>query len=435
MRGAQNAPVLACSMPRKPAPMLALRGAVATTRVRPTAFGNALGSSIADGMQPESGIKTMGSGPAPITPIEHEPIEVLQPIENVKLADMPDTSGLWAGNASASPLSGILPESGPYSNLNTDQARQYGFIVSDVGDGIGDGPYAFDTGKVNPAAERTAGQLGKQAMEKAAETSARQAATGAAQGGAKTASWLETAAPWIRRGGTFLTLLLHTDDGPATKWEAAGTKFSFTSDDGTVRMTDEETGRRFAVSGIENPRQYTDAQYLSFVSYKANGGELASIEDFVGLAPNENAINSTRSQASQSDRLSDLQLPGMSRAVRLPNPAFPPNAAATDAMASPLIQRMAEATEKSDCSEIAMKLQEAAEGSGYVLRVDPKIRFHLNVLENGEIKPMQWYHEVYTDGRYVFDPRISAQPVPEGDWYQHMHGINPDGVDIYRKKQ
>jgi hypothetical protein len=62
VRGAQNARVLACSMPRKPAPLLALRGAMATTRVRPTAFGNALGQSIADGMQNTALPST--SGPA-----------------------------------------------------------------------------------------------------------------------------------------------------------------------------------------------------------------------------------------------------------------------------------------------------------------------------------------------------------------------------------
>jgi hypothetical protein len=39
-------------MPRKPASMLAMRGAAGRTCVRPKAFGNALGSSIADSMQP-----------------------------------------------------------------------------------------------------------------------------------------------------------------------------------------------------------------------------------------------------------------------------------------------------------------------------------------------------------------------------------------------
>jgi hypothetical protein len=48
VRGAQNGLVLAQSAARKPAPMLAMRGAAGRTRLRPTAFGNALGSSIVD---------------------------------------------------------------------------------------------------------------------------------------------------------------------------------------------------------------------------------------------------------------------------------------------------------------------------------------------------------------------------------------------------
>ena len=56
--GAQNAPVLACSMPRQPAPMLARGAPWLRPHVRPTAFGNALGNGIVDSMQP-----TQGTGP------------------------------------------------------------------------------------------------------------------------------------------------------------------------------------------------------------------------------------------------------------------------------------------------------------------------------------------------------------------------------------
>jgi hypothetical protein len=53
-RGAQNGLVLAQSAARKPAPMLAMRGAVSRTRVRPIAFGNALGDSIVANMSSPS---------------------------------------------------------------------------------------------------------------------------------------------------------------------------------------------------------------------------------------------------------------------------------------------------------------------------------------------------------------------------------------------
>ncbi|MBN0466823.1 hypothetical protein JTM46_36485, partial [Pseudomonas aeruginosa] len=55
--------------------------------------------------------------------------------------------------------------------------------------------------------------------------------------------------------------------------------------------------------------------------------------------------------------------------------------------------------------------------------------------ENGNEVPAQAYHQVYTDGRYVYDPRLSSKPIPKGDWEQHIKGMNPDGVTISDKLQ
>jgi hypothetical protein len=56
-RGAKCAAMLAHSAARQPAPMLALRGAMATKCLGPTAFGNALGNGIVDSMQPTQGTR------------------------------------------------------------------------------------------------------------------------------------------------------------------------------------------------------------------------------------------------------------------------------------------------------------------------------------------------------------------------------------------
>lgn len=40
---------------------------------------------------------------------------------------------------------------------------------------------------------------------------------------------------------------------------------------------------------------------------------------------------------------------------------------------------------------------------------------------------------VFTDERYVYDPRLSSSPIPKGDWEQHIKGMNPDGVRISDK--
>ena len=36
------------------------------------------------------------------------------------------------------------------------------------------------------------------------------------------------------------------------------------------------------------------------------------------------------------------------------------------------------------------------------------------------------YHEVFTDWRYVYDPRFSGIPVPMGDYFRMLGGLNPD---------
>ena len=87
-----------------------------------------------------------------------------------------------------------------------------------------------------------------------------------------------------RVAGVGFTLGLHMSDGPSTKWQAGGSSLSYTADDFTLRVTDSESGTRLAVPGIHNPSQYSDAQYLSYVSYKANGG-LLGIHDYVSFDP------------------------------------------------------------------------------------------------------------------------------------------------------
>lgn len=229
------------------------------------ALGNALGSSLAASAAPQ----TQGVGPY------SDP-------NYVNEMDRQDDAFVQARETAerAAALAGVLPQAGPYSNLNTDQARQYGFVMSDVGEGAGDGPYALAPGKVDPAAQKTAEQLAKQTLGKAAETGAEQAA----KGGLKLAPFIESVAPWLGKLGTGVGLFFHMEDALTTDWSAAGSKFSHNQDDFTLRVTDGDSGKTLAVPGVHNPSQYSDAQYLSYVSYKANGGQLA-FDDFVSFDP------------------------------------------------------------------------------------------------------------------------------------------------------
>ncbi len=57
-------------------------------------------------------------------------------------------------------------------------------------------------------------------------------------------------------------------------------------------------------------------------------------------------------------------------------------------------------------------------------------RNNLNVYENGGLVTRQTYYQVYSDGWYVYDPRVSSKPIPQGDWLQLVKGTNPGGISI-----
>jgi len=123
-------------------------------------------------------------------------------------------------------------------------------------------------------------------------------------------------------------------------------------------------------------------------------------------------------------------LPGMNRPFRPVNPEYPPTQSVVDAMNSPRIQAMADNLRYVDCSEIAGKLLDSAGGVGKIIEVRPTQPRSLTLYQNGKTQTDVYYHQVYTDGRYVYDPTLSTKPVPYGDWEQHIRGMNPSGVTI-----
>ena len=103
-----------------------------------------------------------------------------------------------------------------------------------------------------------------------------------------------------------------------------------------------------------------------------------------------------------------------------PVPAHP-NDAVTEKMAE-LLRRGIDPN--TDCSEIAEDLAEAANGDGNILRVEPPKGKLLDVEENG-IREQYEYHEVYSDDKYVYDPRLSRDPIPKAEWEREIIGDNP----------
>ncbi|AXQ28043.1 LysM peptidoglycan-binding domain-containing protein [Solimonas sp. K1W22B-7] len=168
-------------------------------------------------------------------------------------------------------------------------------------------------------------------------------------------------------------------------------------------------------------------------------GDLNAVRKFeldsasLGLSEVDGLGVGSRNIGAESIAAPAETVPGMSRPFRPVNPKYPPNQSALEAMNGSKIQGMADDIRVVDCSEIAESLHRAANGRGAILEAQPSKLGNLNVYEKGSVEPGQWYHQVYTDGRYVFDPRLSTVPVPKGDWMQHMRGLNPDGITITNK--
>ncbi len=94
-------------------------------------------------------------------------------------------------------------------------------------------------------------------------------------------------------------------------------------------------------------------------------------------------------------------------------------------MKEPGYQKLIDPDSGYDCSEIASDLFDASGGAGSILRMTPNS-------SNGWIKVPEAnkleeyiYHEVYTDGKFVYDPRFSFDPIPLTDYVKTLRELNP----------
>jgi len=113
---------------------------------------------------------------------------------------------------------------------------------------------------------------------------------------------------------------------------------------------------------------------------------------------------------------------------RPPNPAHPPNARTVALLETEEFQRHVNNPLVS-CEELAEELFHAAEKEGGVLRIIPRPRVMLHVPEASGISTDFAFHEVYTDSRYVFDPRLQMIAIPKSDYVRLLRQLNP-GVSI-----
>ncbi len=81
-----------------------------------------------------------------------------------------------------------------------------------------------------------------------------------------------------------------------------------------------------------------------------------------------------------------------------------------------------------DCSEIAEDLYEASGNKGNIYEIKSKSG-GVNIKEYGQTEKFE-YHSVYSDGKYIYDPRYSDAPILEKSYFKKIKKWNPDGIDI-----
>ena len=113
---------------------------------------------------------------------------------------------------------------------------------------------------------------------------------------------------------------------------------------------------------------------------------------------------------------------GVDRPFRNPNATHKPDSAIVDKMNG------LNPDPNMDCSEIANILHKSA-GKGRIIQVTGKDGARLKLLEHGKVSSPEFvYHQVFTDGKYVYDPRLGTSPIPLGDWQRFVRGLNPGAI-------
>ncbi|MGW7413040.1 putative T7SS-secreted protein [Streptomyces sp. NPDC054863] len=141
--------------------------------------------------------------------------------------------------------------------------------------------------------------------------------------------------------------------------------------------------------------------------------------DPLGLAPSPNPVGYVGNPLRQSD--SSGLAPDQYRDkydFREPNPNHPPDPVASDVMLR------APRGGNIDCSEIAAYILRETEG-GKVVNFTARDGSDLTIPERGGVEEPYRYHEVYTDGKYVYDPALRDAPVPYGDYERVIRLLNP----------
>ncbi|MEW2161208.1 putative T7SS-secreted protein [Streptomyces sp. NPDC007189] len=184
------------------------------------------------------------------------------------------------------------------------------------------------------------------------------------------------------------------------------------------------------------PGQYYDPEtglhYNYFRYYDPETARYVS-PDPLGLVPTPNPATYVYNPQAHSDSLGLApdcppgEEPRGTFDFRDPNPNYPPSDAATNAM------RSAPIGGNIDCSEVAEYILRETGGEGKIINFTTHNSAQIVIPERmGQDLTAYRYHDVYTDGRYVYDPAMSRDPIPYGDYERAIRLSNPGKKLIIR---
>jgi filamentous hemagglutinin len=130
---------------------------------------------------------------------------------------------------------------------------------------------------------------------------------------------------------------------------------------------------------------------------------------------------------------SNANIPGIDKPFRPENPNFPGNSRIKDLYDKPSFRENV-GNPGYDCSEIAEDIASASGGNGDIIKMTPNSNSPFATIKvpesvNGGLIPKDYIsHEVFTDGQYAYDPRMSSHPIPLGDYNRMMDGLNPGNI-------
>ncbi|MGE4350494.1 MAG: hypothetical protein AB7D28_12130 [Candidatus Berkiella sp.] len=165
--------------------------------------------------------------------------------------------------------------------------------------------------------------------------------------------------------------------------------------------------------------------------YRSDGSGSDSDEGRdTNLQPDEStSINDNESRFKWEKNKTEFQYQ-----FRNVNPRFPANKEVMNELKSSEMREMI-LDDDTDCSEIAERLYKASGGKGSIITIKSKEgikNIFIGEKQGGGYVPKDYkYHTVFRDNHYVYDPHLSKNPVPRGDYQSIITKLNPQGVKIH----